>query len=79
MSFLGFILEVSVLGGGRKLSFLWLYHGATLQSSDEATVDIHCKTVCFNQLLSNRNKFNIVFSKIDSCFNVTLFLFYEIH
>jgi hypothetical protein len=35
---------------GRKLAVLRLHHGAILQSAVEATVDLHCKTVCFNPL-----------------------------
>ena len=44
---------VNVLRGGWKLSVLQLHHGATLQSTVEATVDLHCETVCFNQLFGD--------------------------
>ena len=39
-----FCIEVNVPRGGRKLAVLRLYHGATLQSAVEATVDL-CKSV----------------------------------
>ena len=44
-----FCIEVNVPRGGQKLAVLQLHHGATLQSAAEATVDHHCKTVCFNK------------------------------
>jgi hypothetical protein len=44
---------IDVPRGGRKLAFLRLHHGATLQSSVEATVDLNCKIVCFNQLFGD--------------------------
>ena len=44
-----FCIEVNVHRGGRKLAVLRLYHGDTLKSAVEATVDLHCKAVCFNQ------------------------------
>ena len=43
-----FCIEVNVPRGGQKLAVLWLHHGATLQSAAEATIDVYCKTVCFN-------------------------------
>ena len=43
----GFCIEANVPRGGRKLAVLQLQHGSTLQSAVEATVDFHCKTVCF--------------------------------
>ena len=43
-------IKVNVPRGRQKLAVLQLHHGATLQSAVEATVDLHCKTVCFNQL-----------------------------
>jgi hypothetical protein len=48
-----FCIEVNLSRGGRKLAVLWLHHGATLQSAVQATVDLHCKTVCFNQLFGD--------------------------
>ena len=44
------VIIMNVPRGGRKLSFLRLHHGATIQSAVEATVD---KTVCFNQLFGD--------------------------
>ena len=44
-----FCVEVNVPRGGQKLAVLQLHHGATSQSVAEDTVDLHCKTVCFNQ------------------------------
>jgi hypothetical protein len=64
-----FRLEVNVPRGGGKLAVLWLPHGATLQSAVEATVDLHCKIVCFNQLLSDVIIFSIVLSKNDNFLN----------
>jgi hypothetical protein len=61
-----FCIEVNVLGGGWKLAVLQLHHGATLQSAAEATGDLHCKTVCFNQLFGDVNIFTIVLSKKDN-------------
>ena len=55
-----FCIEVNVPRGGLKLGVLRLYHGATRQSAVEATVDLHCKTVCFNQLFVDLNIFGIV-------------------
>jgi hypothetical protein len=45
-----FCIEVNVPRGGQKLAVLWLHHGATLQSAAEDIVDLHYKTLCFNQL-----------------------------
>ena len=42
-------IEVNVPRGGWKLAVLRLHHGAALQSAVEATVDLHCKAVFFNQ------------------------------
>ena len=50
-----FCIEVNVPRGEQKLAVLRLHHGATLQSAVEATVDLHCKTVCFNQLFGDLN------------------------
>ena len=58
-----FCIEVSVPRGGWKLYVLRLHHGATLQSAVEATIDLHCKTVCFNELFGDVNIFSIVLSK----------------
>jgi hypothetical protein len=46
-----FCIKVNVPRGGWKLAVLRLYHGATLQSAVEATVDLHCKTMRFNPFL----------------------------
>ena len=62
ISLLGLCIEVNVPRGGQKLAVLQLYHGATLQSAVEATVDLHCKIVCFNQLFGNVIIFSIVLS-----------------
>ena len=58
-----FCIEVSVPRGGRKLAVLQLQHGTTLQSAVKATVDLHCKAVCFNQLFGDVNIFSTVLSK----------------
>ena len=49
-----FCIKVNVPRGGLKLAVLRLHHGATLQSAVEATVDLHCKTMCFNQLFGDK-------------------------
>jgi hypothetical protein len=54
--------EVNVPIGGQKLAVLQRHHGANLQSSAEASVDLHCKTVCFNQLFGDINIFGLVLS-----------------
>ena len=59
-----FCIEVNVPTGGQKLAVLRQHLGATLQSDVEATVDLHFKTVCFNQL------FGIVLSKKENFVNV---------
>ena len=66
-------IEVNVPRGGQKLSVLRLHRGATLQSAVEATVDLHCKTVCINKLFSDVNIFSIVLSKKENFLNVSLF------
>ena len=48
-------IEFNVPRGGQKLAVLHLQHGATIQSAVEATVDLHCKIVCFNQLFGDVN------------------------
>jgi hypothetical protein len=58
-----FGIEVNVPRGGKKLAVLQLDHGATLKSAFEATVNLHCKTLCFNQLFGDVNIFNIVYLK----------------
>jgi hypothetical protein len=68
-----FCIEVNVVRVGRKLAVLRLHHGATLQSAVEATVDLHCKTVCCNQLFGDVNIFSVVLSKNYYFFNVSLF------
>jgi hypothetical protein len=70
---LRFRIEVNVPRGGQKLAVLQLHHGATLQSAVEATIDLHCKTVCFNQLFGDVNIFSIVLSKKENFFNVLPF------
>ena len=70
-----FCIEVNVPRGGRKLTVLRLHHGATLQSAVEVMVDLHCKTVCFNQLFGDMNVFSIVLSKKANFFHVSFFLF----
>ena len=54
-----FCIEFNVPRGGRKLAVLQRHHGSTLQSAVEATVDLHCKTMCF-QLFGDVNIFTIV-------------------
>ena len=68
-----FCIEVNAPRGGRKLAVLRLRHAATLQSAVEATVDRHCKTVCFNQLFGDVKIFCIVLSKNYNFLNVSLF------
>ena len=63
-----FCIEVNA-PRGQKLAVLWLHHGATLQSAAEATVDLHCKTVCFNKLFGDVNIFCILLPK---CFTMVL-------
>ena len=65
-----FCIEVNVPRGGLKLAVLWLHHGATLQSAVEATVDLHCKTVCLDQLYGDVIIVIIVLSKNDHFLNV---------
>ena len=48
-----FCTEVNVPRGGQKLAVLQLHNGATLQTAVEATVDLYCKTVCFNTLFGD--------------------------
>ena len=73
MSLLGFVLKsLYPEEEGRYLSFGYTM---VLPYSAEATVDLHCKTVCFNQLFGSVNIFNIVSSKKDNFFNVSLFRF----
>ena len=57
-----FCVDVNVPRGGRKLAVLRLHHGATLQSAVEATVALHCKTGCVNQLFGHVNIFHILLS-----------------
>ena len=66
--------EVDVSRGGWKPAVLWLNHGATQQRAVEATVDLNCKTVSFNQLFGDVNILSIVSSKKVHFLNVTLFL-----
>jgi hypothetical protein len=58
-----FCIEVNVPRGGQKLAVLRLHHNATLQSAIEATVDLICKIVCFNQVFGDLIIFSIVWSK----------------
>jgi hypothetical protein len=69
-----FCIEVNVARGRRKQAVLRLHHGANLKSAVEATVDLNCKTVCYNKLFGDVNIFTIVVSK---CF--TIFYFPQIH
>jgi hypothetical protein len=39
-----FYIEVNVHRGRRKIAVLRLHHGATVEGSVKATVDLHCKT-----------------------------------
>ena len=55
-------IEVNVPRGEWKLAVLRLHRGATLQSAVEVTVDLHCKTMCFNQLFGDVNIFSVVLS-----------------
>ena len=48
MSLIGFVFKSNV-PREQKLAVLRLHHGATLQSAFEATVDLHCKTVCLKK------------------------------
>ena len=48
-----FSIEVNVSRGERKIAVVLLHHGATPESAVDATVDLHCKTVCFNKLFGN--------------------------
>jgi hypothetical protein len=57
-----FCIEVNVPRGRRKLAVLRLHHGSTLQSAVEATVDLHSKTVCLNQLFGDVNICSLVFN-----------------
>ena len=52
-----FCIEVNVPRGGRNVAVLRLNHGATLEGVVEATVDLNCKAVCFNQLFGEVNIF----------------------
>ena len=67
---LRFCIEVNVPRGGQKLTVSRPHHGATLQKAAEATVDLHCKTVCFNQLFGDVNIFSTVLSKKNTILNV---------
>ena len=68
-------IEVNVPRGGLKLAVLRLHHGATLQSAVEATGDLLCKIVCFNQLFGDVIVFSIVLSKNTNFLNVLQFTF----
>ena len=72
MSLLGFVLKSMYPEEDGQLAVLRLHHGATLQSAVEATVDLYCKTVCFNQLFGDLNIFSIVLTKKDIIFYVLL-------
>ena len=75
MSLLGFVLTSMYPEEDRSYLSSGYSYGVTLQSAAEATVDIHCKTVCFNQLFGDVNIFSIVSSKKDNFFNVSQFLY----
>jgi hypothetical protein len=70
-----FFIEVNVPRGGRKRAVLWLHHGASPESAVEATVNLHCKTLCFNKLFGDVNIFSIIVTKKENYFNASLFLF----
>ena len=70
MSLLGFVLEVDVPRGGWKLAVLRQHHVLPYSSAVEATVDLLCKIVCFNQLFGDMTIFGIVLSKNDNFLNV---------
>ena len=64
-----FCIEANVPRGGWMVAVLRLHHGATLQNAVEATVDLHCKTVCLNQLCGDVNIFIMVL-----CFTIYICL-----
>ena len=70
-----FIIEVIVPRGGWTLSVLQLHHGATLQSVFEATVDLHCKTVCYNLLFHDVNMFTKVGPPLPPLIGIHWFLY----
>ena len=61
-----FCIEVNVQRREQKLAVLWLHHGATIPSAVEAPIDLHCKTVYFNQLFDDGSIFSLVLSKKDN-------------
>jgi hypothetical protein len=61
-----FCIEVNVRRGGQKLAFPLLHYSATQQNAVEDTVDLHCKTMCFNKLFGGVNIFLQVLSKKDT-------------
>ena len=48
-----FCIEVNGARGGQTLADLRLHHGATPDSAFEVIVDLHCKTMYFNQLFGD--------------------------
>ena len=64
---------LNVARQGREIDVLWLHYGASLEYVVETTVDLHCKTVCFNQVFGDLNIFTIVLSKKYNLFNVSVF------
>ena len=58
-----FCNELNVPSRVRTQAVLPQHHGGTLQSSVEATVELNCKTVCFNQFFGDMNIFSSVLSK----------------
>jgi hypothetical protein len=70
-----FWIEVNVPRGGRKLAVLRLRPGSNLQRAVEATVDLHCKTVCLRQVFGD-NIFSIVDLKRTTfeCFTIFIFM-----
>jgi hypothetical protein len=50
-----FCIELNLAIGRWKIAVVQLHHGATLEGAVETTIDLHCKTVCFNQVLGEGN------------------------
>ena len=74
MSLLGFVLK-SMYPEEYRSYLSSSYTMALPYSAAEATVDLHGKTVYFNTLFGDVNKFRIVLSKKAEFVNVSLFLF----
>jgi hypothetical protein len=61
-----FFIEVNVPRERWKKAVLRLHCGAAQKSAVDATVDLHCKTVCFNTFFGEVNIVSIVLSKKDN-------------